>query len=163
MDPSWPEPTGAPRILVENPDPAMAWANARELDRAGYQVVTCLGPEGAPDLFPFGRCRLVDRGVCPLAEDADVVVFGLRFGHDRSRGVFRALRAAHPGLPICVEAPASELERGLEEAEDVWIIPFPTFPGRLSQTVEDVLSKRAKHPTRRRRDRSSLRGGSPSR
>src|SRR6266849_1997886 len=89
----WPERSGKPRVLIENPDRADLWAHADVLGKAGYDVATCAGPTAETEHVSWFRrrprswadpqprehqqrtvCPLVEEGQCPLVEGADVVV-----------------------------------------------------------------------------------------
>ena len=73
----WPEQTGKPRVLIENPDGADLWAHAEVLREAGYDVATCAGPTAETKRVPwFRRGHLYwadpqpmdrqERTLCPL-------------------------------------------------------------------------------------------------
>lgn len=51
----WPEQTGKPRVLIENPDGADLWAHAEVLRKAGYDVATCVGPTAETKQVPWFR------------------------------------------------------------------------------------------------------------
>lgn len=87
------EDTGAPRVLVENDDHALLWATERVLARAGYDVAGCPGPDADRKELPSGRCLMTRGGSCPLAEGADVVIFGLDMRRDSSRKVLSSWRS----------------------------------------------------------------------
>lgn len=68
----------APRILLVERDARSAKAYERRMRLAGYdEVLRCPGPGGPVGRFPFGDCPLLRGGSCPLADQADVVVFDL--------------------------------------------------------------------------------------
>ena len=85
LDPGvWPDAGERQRVLIENPDRAELWAQARILQEAGYEVATCGGPweplggphhlTGRADGGRRTRCPLLELGHCPLAEGADLTI-----------------------------------------------------------------------------------------
>jgi hypothetical protein len=71
----WPEESGRPRVLVEDPDGAVLWAYTRILEEEGYDVAGCQGPTGVGgDGLARTCCPLLAGCGCPLVEGADVVV-----------------------------------------------------------------------------------------
>jgi hypothetical protein len=146
----WPEQTGKPRVLIENPDRADLWAHADVLREAGYDVAMCGGPTPEPApvtwfqrLFradpepaePQQRtfCPLVAHGHCPLVEGADVVVSTTTLTD--SREIHAQLRAT--GAPaLVVEGTSGELT----QAGDVVEIQLPVMPGQLVDAVERARS-----------------------
>ena len=97
------ERPGAPwRLLVESRDPALAIADFTAFRQAGFEITLCQGP-----LMDASECPLVQGEPCPLATEADVVLFDL--GEDREDeaqrlNVLGAMRAFRPGLPIVVRS-----------------------------------------------------------
>ncbi len=94
-DPPW-------RLLVESRDPALAIADFTAFRQAGFEITLCQGP-----LMDASECPLVKGEPCPLATEADVVLFDL--GDDREDeaqrlNVLGAMRASRPGLPIVVRS-----------------------------------------------------------
>jgi ribosomal protein S18 acetylase RimI-like enzyme len=64
--------TGRPRVLLElGAGGSMA---AIALERAGYEVVSCRGPEATSTRARRWRCPLLEGAPCPLVEGADAVV-----------------------------------------------------------------------------------------
>ncbi len=62
--PSWPLTPGRHRLLVEAQ--GGRWAHAADATRAGFEVLTCGGPDA--------KCPALEGRACPLAEGADVIV-----------------------------------------------------------------------------------------
>ena len=62
--PSWPATPGRHRLLVEAQ--GGRWAHAADAARAGFEVLTCGGPDA--------KCPALEGRACPLAEGADVIV-----------------------------------------------------------------------------------------
>lgn len=82
----WPA-GNSPRVLFENPDLAVAGAQAASLRTLGYDVAFCRGPENASSYVrplywsdaetPLSRrlvCPLTRGGECTLADGADVII-----------------------------------------------------------------------------------------
>jgi hypothetical protein len=116
-----------PRILVEHPDGAEAWALAEILTRSGFDVRACPGPGSC------GRaetvCPLLVGERCALVQGADAVVSSSRVAN--SEAIVRALGAARPELPVFVEVPRPRSERYLELEELGRILPFPARPDEV--------------------------------
>ena len=125
----------APRVLLEVDDGAEAFARLRVLERAGYHVSWCPGPDG----HPTRRCPLVTEGSCPLADDADVVVTALRLHHDSTREVLGALARAKPELPVVVEATAPSAKRWAAAVGDRPVVYAPTSSTELVAAVGEAL------------------------
>ena len=71
----WPEESGRPRVLVEDPDGAVLWAYTRILEEEGYDGAGCQGPTGVRgDGLARTCCPLLEGYSCPLVAGADVVV-----------------------------------------------------------------------------------------
>jgi hypothetical protein len=90
------------RLLVETRDPALAVSDFTAFRRAGFEITLCEGP-----LAEASECPLVDGEPCPLATEADLVMFDL--GDDRDDAAQRAcvldaMRAFRPDLPIVVRS-----------------------------------------------------------
>jgi hypothetical protein len=100
VPPRWDSPTRphhAPRLLVEDDDPALALSDFSRFHRAGFDVAWCSGPAGAPD-----ACGILCNEGCPLVRAADVVLHGL----NSDTGIASAIRTANPeaGLVRIVRA-----------------------------------------------------------
>jgi hypothetical protein len=94
-----------PLAVVEHPDGAARWAYGRALERAGFDVLTC----GGPEVLPRGRCPLVTSGCCETAEAADVVVTALGMGSRETSDVLLSYTTRLPDTPIvAIETPVSE-------------------------------------------------------
>lgn len=148
----WPERSGRPRVLVENPDGADLWAHADVLRDAGYDVATCAGPTGETErLSRFRRrylnwadpqplerrertvCPLVAEGRCPLVEGADVVISTTRLTDSRE---ILARLSARTSPPLVVEGTSSDFERDRDVTGDAIEITLPVLPSQLVDAVE---------------------------
>lgn len=125
-------------MLVENPDGAVLWASDRILSRDGFKVVVCSGPGGEPNAFPGGGCLLAETGRCPLAERADVVVFGLGLG---GRDVLSALRDRYPETPLVIDAPDRELAPLRALTGDFEPVPYPPTGPALISAVRRAIAR----------------------
>jgi hypothetical protein len=136
--PTWgPRGTKA-RIVIENADPAEQWAEDRILREAGYEVLTCAGPDSLA-----GRpCPVVLGTDCPGVAGADVVVSSLRVEKDGGRAVITGLRARYPDIPLVVDAPPAAVADHADALEGCHVI-FPLTARTLVEAVDTVLAERA--------------------
>jgi len=127
-----------PRVLIEEPDVAEAFAYWHLLEDHGYAVSWCPGPAGPPPR----RCPLVDLGHCDLVGCADVVVSSLPLQLHSSRQVIAALRYLHPATPMIVQAPRQQLEQWspLLGSGASGVMRMPVTGTTLLESVEQVLS-----------------------
>jgi len=93
--PRWPAGDG-PRVLVETAEPD--WHAADSARSFGMQVVVCPGPSGGVE------CSELAGRPCPLARDADAIVFALSTADEDARAVLEAHPDLHPSTLLCVEA-----------------------------------------------------------
>ncbi len=114
--PSWPATPGHHRLLVEAS--GGRWAHARDATRAGFEVMSCGGPDA--------RCPALEGRACPLAADADVIVLARPPTDERTRQLLAAHADLHPGVPVIVQRaagdpgdPACSLRAGSTGAEVV--------------------------------------------
>lgn len=120
-DLSWPAPKGERvRVLVEDADGAARWAWTRVLERAGYEVATCGGPDANG-----GVCRLVDSGRCGLVDGADVVVYNLNAARAANAAVLDALRERAAHVPTVVVMPEPDIPRHRERLAGCVVLPAP--------------------------------------
>lgn len=127
-----------PRVLIEEPDVARAYAYWRLLDNNGYEASCCRGPRGL-DPRP---CPLVACGRCELVERADVVVSSLGLHRESSRKVVAALRRLHPDTPVVIQASQQMLARWAPLFEAHWgPMSIPANKRTLLDSVESALAK----------------------
>jgi hypothetical protein len=153
----WPEPSGKPRVLIENPDRGDLWAHADLLRKEGYDVAMCGGPTAATERTPWFRrlfradpepmerqertlCPLVAEGHCPLVAGADVVVSTTQLTDSRE---ILATLSAKSSPALVVEGTSSELERDSDVIGDSVTIKLPVLPQQLVDAVERARSTRA--------------------
>ena len=134
-----------PRVLIEEPDVAEAFAYWRLLEGKGYAVSWCPGPTGLPPR----QCPLVAFGHCDLVQCADVVVSSLPLHREVSRKVIAALRNVYPETPMVVQAPQQLLARWapLFEGHSWEAMRMPVTSQTLLDSVQLALvtSGRAAH------------------
>lgn len=118
---TWPDRSGKVRVLVEDDDGATGMAAVAILKDAGYDAMTCGGPE---ELYG-GRCPLVDCGRCQLVEGADVVLCSLRLSSADNAEVLRAVKRHHPTTPVVVEVTEPQAKVLGELLEGCERVPFP--------------------------------------
>jgi hypothetical protein len=155
---AWGEPTGKPKVLIENPDCADLWAHAEILREAGYEVAVCSGPQ-QPEARPSWlgrrsgnfpdptdllvdpvrtRCPLVAHGHCPLVEDADVVVSTTSLADSRE---ILATISSRGTPPLVVEGTRGALERDRDVIKDAVVIEEPVTETELLTAVEKALRR----------------------
>jgi len=96
--PSWPATPGHHRLLVEAQ--GARWAHAADAMRAGFEVLTCGGPDA--------RCPALQGRVCPLADGADVIVIARPPSDARTQSLVTAHARLHPSVPVIVQGQAGE-------------------------------------------------------
>jgi hypothetical protein len=137
----WPERTGRPRVLIENPDQAELWAAAGILREAGYDVAVCAGPT-VPGESPRGEkpvaCPLVFGGYCGMVEEADVVVAATTLPD--SRGILAA-HARRQTPALVVEGPEHVLQRDRDVIPDAIVIEEPVTAEQLVAAVGEALDR----------------------
>ena len=120
----------APTVLVEDPDGALAISDFSAFEQAGLGVMLCSGP--APGMA--FDCPVVAGGRCPMADDADVVLFAMSGRSDR-RLVLEALRQSRPDLPILVEV--ARKHAGEDHDLPPGCTPLP-MPSTVAAQIEAV-------------------------
>lgn len=132
------EPDARARVLVEVPDGAEASALWQALGKAGYAVSWCPGPERAR-----GRsCPLVTRGICPLMDEADVVLSALGSPVEPWRAVLEAQVRHHPDTPVVIGASAVDAARLKSLPTGCRHIRSPLTVGSVLGALEDALTVR---------------------
>jgi hypothetical protein len=89
-----------PRILLESPDGAEAYAVWKLLHRRGYGFSWCPGPRDDAE-----ECALARTGQCPLVDTADAVVSTLDLSTSCCRAVAMELDRVAVGIPVVVVQP----------------------------------------------------------
>ena len=90
-----------PRLLVEDPSPAVELAEFRFFEASGFDVALCSGPcEGQP-------CPLTKGEECRLVDQADVVLMGPGMAGYRAE-VASAIHDRRPDLPVVVQVPRAD-------------------------------------------------------
>jgi hypothetical protein len=133
----WPDPSGKPRVLIENPDGADLFAHAEILREAGYDVAVCGGPSPKSGDHEHTACPLLVEGRCPLVEGADVVVSTI--GLTDSREILAKL-SARSSPALVVEATSAELQRESDVIGDAVEITIPVLPEQIVEAVERARS-----------------------
>lgn len=88
------------RLRVPIEDRSAAWfADFARFRSRGFEAAVCSGPEHADE-----ECANLAGGRCPLADDADVVLFALDLEEPASQHVLESLREARPDLPFVIAA-----------------------------------------------------------
>lgn len=90
-----------PRLLIEDPDPALQVSEFRLFEDAGFDVALCSGPGGRSD------CPLVAGEDCELVESADVVLMGPGMADHRDE-VAAAIHHHRPEMPVVVQIPRAD-------------------------------------------------------
>jgi len=90
-----------PRLLVEDPNPALHVSEFRFFEGAGFDVALCSGP------CRDDACPLVQGGGCQLIDCADVVLMGPGMADHRAE-VAAGIHRRRPGLPVVVQIPRAD-------------------------------------------------------
>jgi hypothetical protein len=101
---SQPRAPWRPRLLVEDPSPALQQSEFRLFEDAGFEVALCSGPCGDEE------CDLVAAGDCRLVDEADVVLMGPGMAERRTE-VAAAIQQHRPEVPVVVQVPRAEVEQ----------------------------------------------------
>ena len=132
----WPEDSGRPRVLVEDPDGAVLWAYTRILDEAGYDVVGCQGPTGADGGGLARRCcPLLVGEPCPLVAGADVVVSTTSL----PEGAEILEAVSQHEAPLVVSGPQRTVEARTRSMRPVTSLPYPVTREKLVEAVSAAL------------------------
>ena len=126
-----------PRLLIEDPDPALRVSDFSLFTESGLDVALCSGPSTDEP------CPLVEGGGCGLVDAADVVLMGPGLAGHRHE-VARALHRRRPGLPVVVE-----VSRDGSEAAPEGCVPL-RVPASVDGQVRAVWRAldRPAHPAR---------------
>lgn len=138
-EPLWPAPNrwperwsdgNVPRVLIEDDSSAWRWRVAGAVADAGCEVGWCEGPDHSQ-----GRgCPLIEGGTCPLAEGADVIVFGLWSGSRECRALLHEL----VGLGKVVLAELVDPRAAHEVPEGVTLVPYTPNGSILAHLVTEI-------------------------
>ena len=128
----WPEPWLEPRVLVEEADEVGRWATVRLLERSGFEVGECPGPDAARGW----ECPIPRGEACPLVEGADAIVFSLSLGSEENRAILGTHRQSLLERPVCVEATEPEASGNRHLLEGCRVVS----PGGLGDLVSEVVS-----------------------
>jgi hypothetical protein len=133
IDPgAWPAEKGRLRVLVEHPDRAVLTGAVDILRDAGYDVATCVGPDGGR------RCPLVEFGRCSLVEDADVVVTSPELAYsDELLEIFDE-RVVNT---VVVDVDPRALEEVSDVIPDATLVQLPLTPRSLREAVLQAASR----------------------
>ena len=144
---SWEEaPADAVRVLVECPPEQTPDVVAGILERHGYAVRTCEGPDKRH------HCPLVTTGACNLVSGADVVINLFGASDQHASEVLGALTEERRPPAVITEMPTPEIQRRTE-SDDWWfdrdrvnIVASPLTTATLLEAVEAALAEQGKKP-----------------
>ena len=136
---SWPARTDRPRVLVEDPDGAVRDAMRRLLEREGFDVALCSGPQD------MGRreCPAVRGEGCALAAGADVVYTSLADADTQSREVVGALRTLYPDTPLVTEIPQPKHRELAESLDGCHVTYVPVGRHEMTAAIRAALDGRS--------------------
>ena len=125
------------RVLVVHNDPAIADRVAANLQLAGYDTDTCLGPMDQ-------QCPVVEGLPCPRADGSDVLVYDARVVGDAEgmRNLALHLRDVYADLPVVltsVDDSAGWVT--LDGPDRVVPVPLDADPTALREAVETALTE----------------------
>lgn len=133
---TWSSRTERPRVLIEDPDGAIRWASKRFLQRQGFDVAVCPGPEA----MGARRCPEVSCGTCPLAEGADIIYMNLGWNNPESRDVLQAHRSRYPDTPVVVEITDPNAKRFPDILTGCQRVPAPSGRSTMLGAIRDTLA-----------------------
>lgn len=134
--PSWESADrGRVRVLIECQHTDSPAIIASVIEREGYEVRTCLGPDA-------GSCDLVDNGHCGLVDGADVVVNLLRDPVEGPR-IAQAVGSVRRPPAQVVERPHPKAHAEPEPtASRGAVVHPPVTRASLVMAINDALSER---------------------
>lgn len=147
-EPGWEdEPTAKVRVLLECPSSSSPSLIAGMLERHGYGVRVCEGPDRRH------ACPLLDGGTCGLVNGADVVVNLLQHGPEpEARQVLGALSDERRPPAIVAELSRPELARRDRSGDPgfhrdrVSVVHSPMTSATLLAALDDALRHRHRAP-----------------
>jgi hypothetical protein len=126
-----------PRVLVEEPGAKAGTSNFALFRQAGFDVTTCTGPDA--DVI----CPLTRGEPCPLADEADVILFGLDLDSAEVRRILRAHYREHPRTPIVIEGASDRYADIVTSAPNRTMVRSTTsVPGQIRALWKAVLAGR---------------------
>jgi hypothetical protein len=121
-------------VLVEDPDGATRSSAARVLERAGFEVAACPGPDADAGRY----CPEVRDGSCPLVAGADVVYTNLPWQLPDSREVLRAHRRCSPRTPVVVEICEPQVSQVGDLLDGCQVVHVPSGSATMLGAVRRV-------------------------
>lgn len=144
---SWSDvPEDVPRVLLECPAGSSPLLIADAIERQGYAVKVCEGPDARTP------CSLVSEGVCALVSGADVVVNLLNGPDPEARRVITAIAEQRRPPEVVTELTQPEIERHADDEDwpfrrdHVTIVASPLTSRTLLLAIEEALSRRVGSP-----------------
>jgi CheY-like chemotaxis protein len=123
-------------VLIEDPDGAVRSSAARFLQREGFDVAVCAGPEA----MEGSSCPEVSDGACPLVEDADLVYTSLRWSRPDGREVLRAHRRCYPETPVVVEICQPQAAQVGELLDGCHVVHVPCGNAKMLGAIQETLA-----------------------
>ena len=127
-----------PRVVVEAPTAPWHWLMKAAQSLTAFDVQFCSGPAGRADR----GCPLVAGSLCPLVEQADVVITGLGLDDPQTQEIVAALRGEFPATPLVVLAKQGEARRLRELLAGCNVVPFPWTTKKMAAAVSSALEAR---------------------
>lgn len=126
----WESSSTLPRVLLECPPEMCPEIIGDSIERAGYQIATCTGPDR------HHACELLVDGACSLVDDADVVVnvLGRRDGAPIANAIAGLRRP--PGLVREVAV----VPDGEVAPDGAQVLHSPATRQRLLDAIERALA-----------------------
>jgi GNAT superfamily N-acetyltransferase len=131
--PGWPEADERPRVLVETP--GGRWPAAKTGGASDLQIIGCPGPTRAQH-----GCPALAGRPCPLAANADVIVFAFSPSDAQTQAILSAHPRLHEDVPLVV-APASSAE-GLVIPPAATTVAACTPAAELIALVSELAARR---------------------
>lgn len=138
----WDPASRQPRVLIECPASASPSIVAQVVQRHGFSVRTCVGPQDR------GRCDLIDNGVCSLVSGADVVVNMLHSEDPAAGAVLGAVMGERrPPATVVELTPVRIAATGRSDGEHIGppqptVITTPVNAADLIRGINDAIERR---------------------
>jgi hypothetical protein len=132
-DEGWDDSSGRMRVLLECPPSATPSIIADLIERNGYQVRTCTGPNDRH------ACDLLEHGACELVDGADAVVNMLNVRTEPGRSVAEVVLSQRRPPKVIVEVAQADLAVDGLELAGASVLAMPVTSKRLINAIDSAF------------------------